>query len=47
MNPYTRIKAVCFICNKTEENIRKVLIKEGWKLNGTQTRCKECAKETK
>ena len=47
MNPFARIKVKCCICGKEEENLYKTLVKEGWKINGAQTKCKECAKENK
>lgn len=44
MNPFARITVTCCICGKIEENIYKVLVKEGWKINGINTKCKECSK---
>ena len=43
MNPFARITVTCGMCGKTEENLYKTLVKEGWKINGTQTKCKECS----
>lgn len=47
MNPFARITVTCCVCNKKEENLYKVLIREGWHINGSQTKCKECKKEEK
>ena len=45
MNPFAKITVKCYVCGKTETNYYKVIVKEGWRLNGDRTKCKECAKK--
>lgn len=47
MNPYLRITVKCCVCGKEETDLYKVLIREGWRINGTRTKCRDCARVIK
>lgn len=47
MNPYLRITVKCCVCGKEETDLYKVLVREGWRINGARTKCRDCARVIK